>query len=126
MPQKNTEDEQVGITQRSTQYWTRDSRVNSLYPSDRQTPPDLGVYTPAMPPLRLMTTLRSRVLAWRRRRWIHQLLTYDDRTLIGLGFRRTDLAWAARLPTTVDATEAMRQLHSGEMNPMDYIANQTK
>jgi len=64
---------------------------------------------PAMPPLKLIAAIRTRFLAWRNRRCMRQLLTYDDHILADIGFRRKDLCWALQLPLTTDAAEALRQ-----------------
>lgn len=63
---------------------------------------------PAMPPLKLIAELRQHVLAWRNRRWIRQLLRYDDHLLDDLGFDRQTLSWALQLPPTMDAVKAVR------------------
>jgi len=78
-------------------------------PPDRCDPRFHDIYMPAMPPLKLIAAIRTRFLAWRNRRCMRQLLTYDDHILADIGFRRKDLCWALQLPLTTDAAEALRQ-----------------
>lgn len=92
----------------------RSDQEERFYPSDRRDPSQPAIYMPGMPPLKLIAALRRHVLAWRNRRWIRQLLRYDDHLLDDLGFDRPTLSWALQLPPTMDAVEALRDRASAD------------
>jgi uncharacterized protein YjiS (DUF1127 family) len=55
-------------------------------------------------------TFVGRLIAnWKDRRRIASLAHYDDHMLRDIGVSRADLAWAASLPLTVNASLALEQ-----------------
>lgn len=72
----------------------------------RDTAPHL--YMPAMPPLGLIRWLYRRLDAWRFRRKLIRLLTYDDHMLDDMGHTRAELMMAIQLPLNANAREALR------------------
>jgi len=44
---------------------------------------------------------------WKARRGVTQLAEFDDFMLADIGISRADVEWAAHLPLTIDATEAL-------------------
>ncbi len=46
---------------------------------------------------------------WKARREVSQLAGFDDFMLADIGVSRADVEWAAKLPLTTDATEALEQ-----------------
>lgn len=64
-----------------------------------------------MPPLKVIAALRQRLHARRERRWIRELLTYDDHLLTDLGFSRETLLWALKLPPGVNAAAILGDLN---------------
>jgi uncharacterized protein YjiS (DUF1127 family) len=93
------------------------------HPPDRCDPRFPDIYMPAMPPLTLIAAIRRRVLAWRNRRCMRQLLTYDDHTLADIGFRRKDLCWALQRPLTTDVAEALRQRRFADQQDRSPVAD---
>jgi uncharacterized protein YjiS (DUF1127 family) len=46
---------------------------------------------------------------WKARREVAQLAGFDDFMLADIGVTRADVEWAAHLPLTTDATEALEE-----------------
>jgi uncharacterized protein YjiS (DUF1127 family) len=46
---------------------------------------------------------------WKSRREVSQLAAFDDFMLADIGISRADVEWAAKLPLTADASEALEQ-----------------
>ena len=46
---------------------------------------------------------------WKARREVTQLAGFDDFMLADIGINRADVEWAAHLPLTTDATEALEE-----------------
>lgn len=82
--------------------------VSFLLPAGRRPPILPAVKMPAMPPILLIEDVRRFSAAWRARAWIRKALRQSDDSLTAVGFTRDELTWAKRLPSTVDATEALR------------------
>ena len=90
--------------------------TDPLFPRSRRMPDAPYLAMPAMPPINALARVRVRLDVWRRRAWIRALLRESEARLACLaclGFRRSELAWALRLPHTVDATEALRHRRLG-------------
>lgn len=102
----------------------------SLRKSPNPPPPMRDFYMPAMPPLGLAATLKTTWQAWRRRRRFRQhvlpLLTHDDTILRDMGYQRSDIEWALRLPLRQDALKALEQLRNATPELRTTIMNQDR
>ncbi len=89
----------------------QDFRRPQLQPDSPVKPPELDLYMPATPPLAFMATLEFWVKICRRRyhfrRLFLPLLDEDDQILSDIGFERTDIQWALKLPLKMDALKAL-------------------
>lgn len=88
-----------------------------LRPDTPVKPPELDLYMPATPPLAFIATLEFWIKIFRRRyhfrRLFVPLLDEEDRTLSDIGFERTDIQWALKLPLKVDALKALEVCRKG-------------
>lgn len=86
-------------------------RRPQLLPDSPVKPPELDLYMPATPPLAFMATLEFWIKVFRRRHHFRRLfvplLDEDDRILSDIGFERTDIQWALKLPLKVNALKAL-------------------
>lgn len=62
-------------------------------------------------PFNLIASIRTYVQTWRARQHMRELLAYDDQLLGDLGYCRSDLIWALRLPPTRNIIQALRDSH---------------
>jgi len=89
----------------------QDFRRPQLRPDAPAKPPELELYMPATPPLAFMATVEFWVRIFRRRHHFRRLflplLKEDDEMLADIGFERTDIQWALKLPLKVDALKAL-------------------
>jgi uncharacterized protein YjiS (DUF1127 family) len=67
------------------------------------------IYMPAMPPLDLFAAIGRWIGRWRRRRSLRRLLDLDDHLLQDLGYTRTELIRAVRLPLAQVANQPMKR-----------------
>lgn len=86
-------------------------RRPQLLPDSPVEPPKLDLYMPATPPLAFMAKLEFWLKIFRRRRHFRRLfmplLREEDLILSDIGFNRTDIQWALKLPLEVDALKAL-------------------
>ncbi len=82
-----------------------------LLPDSPVEPPELELYMSATPPLAFMANLEFWIRIFRRRyhfrRLFVPLLNEDAQILSDIGFERTDIQWALKLPLRVGALKAL-------------------